>query len=245
MNLLIDIGNTRVKWVEQSIEQLSEISFVGHQQDGFESILISTWRDLLIPPDTIYIACVSTSSVKKVITHIIKQLWAHAKVQDIQTCQYAHGVTNSYINPEKLGVDRWLAMLGAYNYYTAPLCVIDCGTAITLDVLDEQGQHLGGMIMPGLTLLNKSLSKGAANLDFCSEDHKLGLANYTQAAIYNGNLSAVRGFIEAGRQQYKSQSLILTGGDAEYINNTLALGAIVDLKLVFSGISLLSSESQK
>jgi len=245
MNLLVDIGNTRLKWVVQQSGNLDSFGALVHNQEGFPATLIAAWQ-LLAQPDCIYIACVSSTELKKLLTSIIRQLWPSCLIQEIHTKKYSHGVSNAYFNPEKLGVDRWLAMLGAFEHYSAPFCVVDFGTAITLDVIDKQGQHLGGMIMPGLTLLKKSLSKGTEDLSFCSETHKQGLANYTQAAIYNGSLYAVKGFIEAGLMQTAQTSrLILTGGDADFLADTLKLDAVVDAELVFKGMALLSSEQSE
>ncbi|MBE0468469.1 MAG: type III pantothenate kinase [Methyloprofundus sp.] len=241
MNLLVDIGNTRLKWVLQHSDKMDSFGAVVHNQDDFSAALISAWQ-LLSVPDGIYFACVGSIELKQLLITIIEQLWPNCPIQEIHTKKYSHGLSNAYLNPEKLGVDRWLVMLGAFEHYPAPLCVVDLGTAITLDVIDEQGQHLGGMIMPGLTLLKQSLSKGTADLNFCSEMHKQGLANYTQAAIYNGCLCAVKGFVEAGlRQTTKTSRLILTGGDAEFLADTLRLDAVVDAELIFKGMALLSS----
>jgi len=245
MNLLVDIGNTRLKWAVQQSGNLDSFGAVVHNQDDFSAILQTAWQ-LLAIPDCVYLACVSSTELKQLLVNIIRQLWPRCLIQEIHTKKYSHGVSNAYLNPEKLGADRWLAMLGAFNHYSGPLCVVDFGTAITLDVIDEQGQHLGGMIMPGLSLLKQSLSKGTAGLSFSSETHKQGLANYTQAAIYNGCLYAVKGFIEAGLMQTAETSrLILTGGDAEFLAATLKLDAVVDAELVFKGMALLSSEQSE
>ncbi len=245
MNLLVDIGNTRLKWAVQQLGNLDSFGALVHNQENFSATLIASWR-LLELPNCIYIACVSSTELKQLLITIIGQLWPNCPIQEIHTKKQSHGLSNAYLNPEKLGVDRWLAMQGAFRHYSAPFCVVDFGTAITLDVIDEQGQHLGGMIMPGLTLLKQSLSKGTADLSFSSESHKQGLANYTQAAIYNGCLYAVKGFIEAGLMQTAQTShLILTGGDAEFLANTLKLDAVIDTELIFKGMVLLSSEQSE
>ncbi len=245
MNLLVDIGNTRLKWAVQQSGNLDSFGALVHNQEDFPTTLIASWR-LLELPNCIYIACVSSTELKQLLASIIRQLWPSCLIQEIHTKKYSHGVSNAYLNPEKLGVDRWLAMLGAFRHYSAPLCAVDFGTAITLDVIDKQGQHLGGMIMPGLSLLKQSLSKGTADLSFCSETHEQGLADYTQGAIYNGCLYAVKGFIEAGLMQSAQTSrLILTGGDANFLADTLKLDAVVDDELIFKGMTLLSSEQSE
>ncbi|MCF7969990.1 MAG: type III pantothenate kinase [Methylococcaceae bacterium] len=242
MNLLIDIGNTRVKWAIQELDKLDTFAAIAHHQDDFSATLISAWR-LLAMPDCIYIACVGSIEIKQLLINIIRLVWSNCPIQEIHSEKFSCGVSNGYLNPEKLGVDRWLAMLGAYEHYSAPLCIVDFGTAITLDVIDEHGWHLGGLIMPGLTLLKQSLNKGTADLSYCTEPHEQGLANSTQAAIYSGSLYAIKGFIEAGLMQCaQTTQLILTGGDALFLADILKLEAVVDTELVFKGIALLSSE---
>jgi len=163
-------------------------------------------------------------------------VWPDILIKPIQSTPSLCGVKNSYDSPELLGVDRWLALVAAYSYYATAVCVVDCGTAITLDVVDGQGQHLGGAIMPGLTLMKSVLSTGTAALSFCEQTHPIGLSHYTEAAIYNGSLNALAGFIAAGKLD--STLLILTGGDAQFVEEHLQLGAIIDEKLVMKGLLL-------
>lgn len=238
MILLVDIGNTRLKWVQHQAGEFYQSDAITHVNKCINSELLTAWQ-ALETPQKIYLAVVSSRIVRQAIFDVAEQLWPNVQIQEVRTQKYAKGVTNAYPKPEKLGVDRWLALLAAYHYYNAPVCVVDCGTAITLDVLDQQGMHLGGMIMPGLTMMKQALQKGTADLNICSELHKQGLANDTEAAIFNGNLTAVKGFIEFGLAQYKKPlQLIVTGGDAEFITSTLKLDAIVDIELVFKGLAL-------
>ena len=244
MMLLVDIGNTRLKWAQYQTGRFYKTGVITHVYESINDVLLTAWQELKAP-QKIYLAVVSSKKVKQVLYDVAEQLWPNVQIQEIQTHKYAYGVKNAYPKPEKLGVDRWLALLAANHYYTAPVCVVDCGTAITLDVLDQQGTHLGGMIMPGLTLMKQALQKGTADLNVCSEIHKLGLANDTEAAIFNGNLNAIKGFIELGLAQYKKpMQLIVTGGDAKFIAGILKLDAIVDTEMVFKGL-VLSSIEQK
>lgn len=84
------------------------------------------------------------------------------------------GVRNGYRKPQQLGVDRWLAMLAAFHLPQRAtgqsLCVVDCGTALTLDVLDATGRHLGGYIAPGLTAMREMLNQKLAHIDIKPTD---------------------------------------------------------------------------
>lgn len=233
MKLLIDSGNTRLKWATLESDKLSEVNSVVQQSDSFLESLRQHWT-VLATPKSIVISCVSGSRAQ--LESFLIELWPNSDLNFVQSANMAHGIKNTYSNPIKLGVDRWLAMIAAKNEYTGSLCIVDCGTAITLDCLDERGQHLGGMILPGWNLMQQSLHKGTANLEISNKTYPLGLANNTQAAIFNGRLAAVKGFIEMGMAQ--SNQLILTGGDAEFLNKELQLSAVLDLNLVLKGLAL-------
>ena len=71
---------------------------------------------------------------------------------------------NGYEQPQQMGVDRWVAMLAAWERHHAAACIVDCGTAITLDVVSESGHHLGGVIAPGISLMHEALASRTAQL---------------------------------------------------------------------------------
>lgn len=233
MKLLIDSGNTRLKWALLEYGILGKVNAVEHKKANTFINLQKEWAELE-KPDAIYISCVSDSQLQ--LHSFMAELWPTNHLTFIQSPNMAHGVKNAYLKPSKLGVDRWLAMIAAQYEYSAPLCIVDCGTAITLDCIDAQGQHLGGMIMPGWGLMQQSLHKGTANLGLSNESYSLGLANNTQAAIFNGRLAAIKGFIDAG--MINSAQLLLTGGNAEFIQKSLQLTAILDSNLVLKGLAL-------
>jgi len=243
MKLLIDIGNTRVKWCEFQEQQLLPVHALVHNKSNIKAELLAAWKGLRIP-DILVLACVSSMIVKQQLIEVATLLWADIDIIETKAQQYAYGISNSYVQPEKLGVDRWLAMIAAFKEYSSSsLCVVDCGTAVTFDALDKKGVHLGGMIMPGLSLMQKALYKGTENLAIGTELHTLGLANNTEAAVYNGNLSAVKGFIESGLSGINAaKTVILTGGDACFIAESLNFQTIVDTRLVFKGLAIIAND---
>jgi type III pantothenate kinase len=200
--ILIDIGNTRIKWAQQYAGKLEKMHAIVHLNNPIESLILTAWQNLS-RPDCIYLACVGPQSIKQQVIQVAKHIWPDVRVQEIYTQKCAHGVHNAYPKHTKLGVDRWLSMLAANQHYKVPICIVSCGSAITLDIVDKEGQHLGGMIMPGLNLMQQALSNGTANLKFTSEQYPQGLANDTEAAIYNGNFNAIKGFVEQGLAEYK------------------------------------------
>ena len=241
--ILVDIGNTRIKWARHHAGKLEKMHATVHIEQAIKPALLTAWQHFP-RPDCIYLACVGPQDIKQQLMQIAEQIWPGVKLHETYTQKTAHGVENAYPKYTKLGVDRWLAMLAAYHYHPSPVCIVSCGSALTLDMVDKQGKHLGGMIMPGLSLMRQALSRGTANLKACSEHYTPGLANDTEAAIYNGCLSAIRGFIEQGLMQYQQPvTIILTGGDAEFLATSLNLTAIIDAQLVLKGLALVAQES--
>jgi type III pantothenate kinase len=192
-------------------------------------------------PQRVVVACVSDNALLAQVQIAVYRLW-HCEIERVQAQAQALGVTNAYAQPETLGVDRWLVLLAARHDYPLPSCVVDCGTAITVDVLNADGVHQGGLISAGLHLMRNALTTQTAALPFANAAPPLGLATYTEAAIYNGTLTAAVGLIEQVFLQHAPCQLLLTGGDADIIARAMP-HAQVDADLVLRGLALWSSEN--
>ena len=239
MNLLIDIVNSSVKWGTGKGRNIISGQAFSHQDPFDTNVLLDIWQRLE-KPQKIAISSVSSAAIVSRISSLAEQLWPGVKIVRPCAQDYACGVKNSYRYPEQLGVDRWLCLLAVNKLYTSPACVVDCGTAITVDFLDNQGLHLGGLISPGLTLMKKSLHQEAETLQFYQQSFPVGLADNTGAAIYNGTLLSAAGLIEyiMDRQSMKFK-LILTGGDAELIAQHISLDTKIEPDLVLQGLSVI------
>ena len=241
MNLLVDIGNSRLKWAIEHDGHIGEIVSVDYRCPEFLDDLRLRWRDM-VQPKKMAIASVSAKPVLSGIIDLSRTLWPGLEALIPQASDYAFGVTNAYEHPEKLGVDRWLAMIGAHRHYAGAVCVADCGTAITLDVLQADGRHLGGLIGPGLIMMKQSLASNTAGLPFNTEPYPMQLAAETNVAIANGVLLAAAGLIENAMRRFAANhQLILTGGDAEIVAESLAMSLIVDKELVVKGLAAVCS----
>jgi type III pantothenate kinase len=153
------------------------------------------------------------------------------------------GVMNVYAEPEKLGVDRWLAMVAAFDKIRGACLIVDAGSAITLDAIDDRGQHLGGYIVPGLAMQARSLLAGTDIL--APEELRFGglaLGVSTQAAIENGILSMVIAWIlSAKRRATNNPVLFVTGGDASVLSAALKCQGMAHEcapELVLDGLAL-------
>ncbi|MGZ4955220.1 MAG: type III pantothenate kinase [Methylobacter sp.] len=235
MNLLIDMGNTRLKWAVTTAGQIMTGSpLVNSRIDRNE--LVKLWKDIY-RPRRIAISCVSANRLLELVQSVAHELWLDVDIILVKSQAQAFGVSNAYQQPEKMGVDRWLSLVATWHKYQGSACIVDCGTAITVDLIDADGKHQGGLISPGLTLMKESLGQGTEALPFNTSNHVFGLANFTEAAIYSGTLMAAIGLIEhVLSKQAENTQLILTGGDAELIAGQLDIRSIVDPDLVLRGL---------
>ncbi len=238
MKLLVDIGNSRLKWAQAQEGVFMPGTAIDYRQACVEQELRSLWSNLP-PPGIVALASVADVSVRDAVFAIAVNLWPKVELVEPKVSESAFGVSNAYQQPEKLGIDRWLALLAAHHYYPGGSCIVDCGTAITVDVLAAEGRHLGGLICPGLTIMKKSLNAGTAALPFTERRHTTGLAITTADAIDSGVLMAAAGLIAAAKQQFAGLCrLLLCGGDAEFIAEALSQPCIIDPDLVLRGLSL-------
>jgi type III pantothenate kinase len=174
---------------------------------------------------------------------VARELWRDVPIHLATTQTQAFNVTNGYSQPEKLGVDRWLALIAVRKKTNTPVCIVDCGTAITVDVLDMDGRHRGGLICAGLTLMKTALAFNTADLPLADSPHHIGLAIETEAAIYNGTLFAACGLIERVMQDLPENTMLfLTGGDATIIAAQLTQPLTLETDLVLQGLTVFLNE---
>ena len=256
MNLLIDMGNTRLKWArshrfptdcDTSAIPGSHQIITGQPLLNTEinrQALIDAWK-VIPPPRQIAVACVSANRLLELVQSVAFELWLDVDITVAKSQVQALGLTNAYQQPEKLGVDRWLSLVAAWQQYRKPVCIVDCGTAITVDLIDADGKHQGGLISPGLTLMKKSLGLGTEALPYSEASYTPGPANFTEAAIYSGTLAAAVGLVEhVLAKQPENTQLVLTGGDAELIAGQLDAAFIVDPDLVLRGLLCILEEDE-
>lgn len=233
--LLLDVGNTAIKWrlthASGLLKQGGEAADAAALKTAIEEL---TW------------SAAGLSSVAGEPAQL-------AVVEALCSCQEAPisvaasevssmGVRNSYSVPEHMGVDRWLAMLAAHCLYDGPICVIDAGTAITLDLLAADGGHLGGYILPGADLMSRALTSATGRI-------KAGLAypprltpgkgteDCVSAGVWRGALGAVQSVLA----DYPDHRPLLTGGGADALID-LGLVAERSPNLVFEGLRLWLSQ---
>ena len=244
MILELDIGNSRIKW------RLLESPKSGVLSKGRVSNL-NELKARFVNQHSITKVRIANVREDYFLTELIgwvDQQWS-VGADVAQVVRNCNGLKVGYEDLTRLGVDRWLAMLAAYEDSQTACMVVDCGTALTLDKIDATGQHLGGYIVPGVQLLPKALvnNTGISLSDF-DPKHSLELGNSTDAAVYNGALFMLIAFIEKAitqevtpKQDAAGYTVYLTGGDADLICQFLApikMNIKVIPGLVFDGLSI-------
>jgi len=159
------------------------------------------------------------------------------------------GVINGYDEPQRLGVDRWLAIIAARSKTDGAFCVVDCGTAVTIDIVDEYGSHQGGLIIPGLRMMYESLGSGTNKIGTALGGKIRPLTTNTEDALASGSLIAIVALVErvvaeAGRELESPIDCLLTGGDAACLSPYFSIPVRCEDELVLRGLMLVSGEER-
>lgn len=228
-SLLVDLGNSRAKWAWLQQGQ------VGPMQAG-------TLAELLQqpPPAQLWLSSVAASTQLAAL----QQAWPTSICHVARSEVAAGGVINGYREPQRLGVDRWLALVAARQLCRAPQLVVDAGTAITLDLLDEFGQHKGGWIMPGLQLLQQALIGGTAAVRPQGRPAAEAFGRDTAAAVSSGCQQMLLGAVrqaQADARRLLATSfpprVLLSGGDGPLLAALLAEPCLLVPDLVLRGLA--------
>ena len=246
MNLLVDIGNSRIKWAEQNNDQLSAGQGDYYHKSDIAGSLDRLWGGSG-KPEQIWIANVAGEIVENELVQWTARHW-NTKPHFARVTPSALGVMNGYADVTRLGIDRWLALIAVWSEYHLAACIVDCGTAVTIDGLNSQGRHLGGLILPGIALMQQSLRIAPAIPAIKNTVVTGGLADNTGDAVAAGSTLAVVALIDRvvrDMQRESSEKLIcvITGGDAPRVVDFLAADFIFKPLLVLEGLALLAGDN--
>lgn len=238
--LLIDIGNSRLKWAfAQGEHLLAPAQALPLAESGK---VFDAWQALPgLPPTQVRMVSVIDRPVVDDIEQWVKSQWG-VVVERVTTANNKR-ISVAYEQPEQLGADRWLAMIGAQSRGLLPACIIDCGSAITIDAVDLNGRHYGGLILPGLAAQKAGLAQIAPALpapDFDKPAPLLG--KNSEDAVVSGHLhataAAVEGLVERIRKETGLRlPAVLTGGDAATLSPYFSQTPPVLPDLVLEGLA--------
>jgi len=226
MILEIDAGNTALKW-----RILAADSTVLHRGRSvhYETQQFCDVAKRFPSLSMVRLSSVAKPEVESSIADLVYSLW-DMPTEVAKTKSNFAGLTVVYDDPSRLGVDRWLAMLAARSLNNGAICVVDCGSAITVDLVAADGKHQGGYIVPGLAMQQKALLNSTSQIRFEKSAEKKSTlwGCSTEEAVSFGVLQMVISFVDAIVDRLpgsgESVALFLTGGDAAVLRPLLKHG---------------------
>lgn len=245
MILLVDIGNSRIKSAEWTEGRIGPMVAGSADEDAADA-----WSKRPRPatrPERVIVASVAGRLVNERFGRLLEEWWG-ARAEFLLTGETSAGVTNGYMEPARLGVDRWAAMVGAYHLAGSACCVVDCGSAITVDALSAEGEHAGGIIVPGLGMMRQSLAQNTAGARTgvpAQADATTGFGRNTSGCIETGTLWAAAGAVLRSREIAVHRfgpvvEAFITGGDADALLPLLGHGWRHEPALVLFGLARLA-----
>ncbi len=249
MILLVDIGNSQAKWAVLADGVLGPQAAAPHSSWGKDD-----WEREIRRLGASRVVAASVAAPAARAALVEASMTAIGQPPEFVTASAeAVGVRSGYTDPAQLGVDRWLAVIGAYHRHRAASCVVDVGTAMTVDAVDDVGQHLGGFIVPGPQLMVDSLLAGTGDLAdrwrWASGADPTRFASNTRDAIEKGCLAALAGLVADSIHRFGNPAapvadrpdrrprLLLTGGGAALLRPWLTVEAELVPDLVLQGLA--------
>ncbi|WP_339081131.1 pantothenate kinase [Pseudomonas sp. TMP9] len=242
MILELDCGNTFIKW---RLLGVSAAATVGGVVDS-DHALIEVIREQGVKLRACRLVSVRSDEETSQLISLLERVFTVACHVACPAVSLA-GVRNGYEQYERIGLDRWLAVVGAYQLSRKAALIIDLGTAVTSDFVGADGGHLGGFICPGVPLMRTQLRTHTRRTRYDSDEEAKALENLvpgraTAEAVERGCLLMLRGFVD-GQYAMAAELLgddvevFLTGGDALLVMDVIP-GARVVPDLVFIGLAI-------
>lgn len=245
MNLYIDIGNHRIKWAAG--ESAGSWDARGHLslEDELSSALANAWKGLPVP-GRVAAVNVAGDAVARRLAQWVQEKWS-LPVVFIRASASAGGVRNCYRLPDQLGSDRWAALIGARSLNAGPVCVVDCGTAVTVDAVAADGAMVGGAILPGLTMARRALVAGTRGIAVDDDVAPRLDGSGTAECVAAGTLYGLAGGIDRLLAEYEvllgdGVTVFITGGDAPRVQPHLHYPVTHVNDLVLRGLARLAEQ---
>jgi type III pantothenate kinase len=196
-------------------------------------------------PQQIWVASVAGPEADDALAQMLLQRWG-VQPWFARSTARCGAVQNSYADPARMGVDRWLALLAAWQRVQGRVCVIDAGSALTIDLLDDNGRHQGGYIIPGPTLMERALLLDTGRVRFAEDaDYTLAPGISTAEAVRHGIALAQAGALALAmdRAGVTPSRVLFCGGWGQTLMGLLDRGGEFLPELVFEGLGLLAAAS--
>ncbi len=241
--LLVDLGNSRWKMALTTGTAIGTVVY-GSYDDLVELELAAVRLTGSIGHTLL--ASVVDPSITSGVVAILRKV-SKAEIWQIASTDRMPGIVSGYTNPEQLGTDRMLAMVAARAQTSQPLIVVDAGTAVTIDCIDGDGFHLGGLILPGPGMARTCLLSNTSIPHEAQIDSTALLGRDTPTAVALGARYAVAAIVErftigtAALFPGQQAQIVLGGGDAEVIAGMLPESPTCLNELVLHGLAVVAS----
>lgn len=249
MILLVDIGNSRIKWSSRNAGTLGDLQAAQYSKTEVNKCLDAHWNGLP-QPEKLWVANVAGESVAHQVARWTVAHWG-LEPQVLQVAGTAGQIRHGYANISHLGVDRWLALVATWQKYGTAACIVDCGTAVTIDGLDATGTHLGGLILPGVTMMCEALSRATGGIPANDQAQVVrGLAVNTGEGVMTGCTMAIVTLIEHTVDSLKDVVTgdlvcVITGGGAGNILPWLHGRCRYEPLLVLEGLNIVMAGKEE
>ena len=251
MILLVDIGNSRIKWALAGDASLLNAGEAPHALSTAEAFRAMT----AALPGTVarvFATNVGGEALAAGLVDLAMTRWG-VEPEFVTATTAAHGVHCAYAEPSRLGADRWVALIAAHRLCAGPACVIDAGTTVTLDAVDGDGEHLGGLIMAGPRVVAEALHRETSGIGETSGAPGAPsgldiLGRSTEEAVANGTMLGLAGALDralgaVSRGLRGDPTVYLTGGDAQPLSQWLETAVQYRANLVLEGLAFIAAES--
>jgi len=251
LKLLIDIGNSRIKWATQTRGKLQHGEGAPRPaQDGdLTACAEQLWKEIK-KPRAVVVSNVAGPAFAAKLSEWIEAYW-EVQPRFVVAEQAAFGVTNAYTVPERLGPDRWAALIAARRRGDGAACIIDAGTAVTIDVLAADGAHQGGLIIPGLEMMRRALLERTQDIQPNATEPARGgsalLARDTRDGVDGGTLYTLVAVIDRVMADVSAElggqpTRFITGGNAAALLPLLAGDYHHVPELVLEGLAVIAEK---
>jgi type III pantothenate kinase len=237
--LQFDVGNSSAKW---RLVAGGQVVARGRYRIG-EQESLAALRTGAPEVDAIWVSSVAGSDSEQALSQLCVNTWQVAP-QFARTTVETAGLRNSYADPSRMGVDRWLAMLGARRRDPGRVCVVDAGSALTIDLVAADGSHEGGYIIPGPALMERALLLDTDRVRFAEDvDYSLVPGTSTAEAVRHGIALAQAGAVAMVLQRCAQDppQLYCCGGAGEQLLALLGCEGSFVGDLVFEGLEAMAA----
>jgi type III pantothenate kinase len=235
--LLADVGNSRIKWMSCERGEFQARGRAAHGEESWAELAARLWADLPRPV-RVLIVSVAGAEARAGLSEWVRRRWA-IEAEFVVSTAAACGIRNAYAEPERLGADRWVAMIAARALTWQTCYVVDCGTAVTIDALAADGRHLGGVIVPGMRLMREALYRETRQIPPETGEVRL-FGQSTREGVWGGAMyavaSAIDGITERMIASHGPGLRLLTGGATEVVLPCLQREYRLEPDLIFTGL---------